>query len=1077
MTLTVHMPPDGGISTARLILVGRGTGNEIAVDGEIIGSTLRVDLPLELLHSLGARVIDFSLEGAGPEKTSYRARVSARSATHGALFRAVSGRQLEWYRTSQHDLSVRISGDLRPAEAHQVIAHLHRTQGRTEVAFKARPSGPAPKRIIARGWNTGVVFESEVQGDAIVLLEDDDLASIAERTVDLMAETSLDPRTTVRVGIGCDDLRLFEAVDNGDWRWLVRDSRKVVSLRRATAVESITASGLFDEEFYLRQVEALPDGVDAVSHYVSTGAALGLDPSPMFDTKYYRRHHPDTRAMNPLAHYVQYGWKDLRNPSPRFDTWWYWAKHLDLAQDTVMPLAHYVAEGKGRGLSTRPPRFPSRQWGTGHRFAEGQPVRRVCLFAAYDADGVVDDYVIDYVRELSRFADVYYLADSDMPESELEKLADITVEAWADRHGEYDFGSYKRLAERVGWERLETYDEMLLVNDSCYLLRPLDEVFSQMDSRACDWWGLQATKGIAANRAAAEALFRDPVPMDTVRDSLVDQFEAEPRYDFHVASYFLAYRNPVIRNPEFQKYLNAVSREGSKARVIRKYEFGLTRWLIQQGHPFDTFVQSLYPFHPVFSQWYFELLREGFPLLKRYLLAVNHYQVPRLVEWKKRILEFAPSANVDQIQRHLSRTTTEEQLNETLMIGTEQGIDDAPVPQRILSPAEFRLAEIRAPKHANWWVFPVCAFTENFSGNERAIFEQVKDDPSIRKIVLTRSKEVVADGANVTVARLESPEGQHLLMRAGVILIKHSISANVIYPVSPELHNIIQVWHGIPFKRIAYASEDFKHQLAWAANEHSQYRAVIASSQTDSLAMAASFHPLTIGQIWTTGLPRNDFILQDESRLPADMIDELAEIRRLAAGRRVVLFMPTFRNAQDDAYYRFSATELAWLDRWLRSNDLVLGVREHMADSARTYWTQLRDLPVIDLSDDNIVHPEMLYRVADVLVTDYSSTFIDFMLTNKPAISFAFDLDSYELERGGFYDLRTVFPGMIAEDFGQLTLALEGAIAGQIDLAYEYKRALFHEYGDANAASRVVARIGELARVRGLGKWRGERVA
>ncbi len=52
-------------------------------------------------------------------------------------------------------------------------------------------------------------------------------------------------------------------------------------------------------------------------------------------------------------------------------------------------------------------------------------------------------------------------------------------------------------SELVGWDVVETYDELLLVNDSCYLLRPLDEVFARMDATPCDWWGLQATKGLA----------------------------------------------------------------------------------------------------------------------------------------------------------------------------------------------------------------------------------------------------------------------------------------------------------------------------------------------------------------------------------------------------------------------------------------------------------------------------------------------------------------------------------------------------------------------------------------------------
>ena len=50
-------------------------------------------------------------------------------------------------------------------------------------------------------------------------------------------------------------------------------------------------------------------------------------------------------------------------------------------------------------------------------------------------------------------------------------------------------------------------------------------------------------------------------------------------------------------------------------------------------------------------------------------------------------------------------------------------------------------------------------------------------------------------------------------MRAGNIFIKHSRQRNAVYPLSSELHNLIQVWHGIPFKRIGFASGDFQGML------------------------------------------------------------------------------------------------------------------------------------------------------------------------------------------------------------------------------------------------------------------------
>ena len=130
--------------------------------------------------------------------------------------------------------------------------------------------------------------------------------------------------------------------------------------------------------------------------------------------------------------------------------------------------------------------------------------RRVCLFAAYDIDGVVDDYVVAYLRDLSRFADVYYLADGHIPDGELAKLAPHTKGAWSRPHGPYDFGSWRSSPRSWSAGTSSRPHELLVANDSAYLLRPLDEVFARMDAADCDWWGLhdqagpRATSGIRA---------------------------------------------------------------------------------------------------------------------------------------------------------------------------------------------------------------------------------------------------------------------------------------------------------------------------------------------------------------------------------------------------------------------------------------------------------------------------------------------------------------------------------------------------------------------------------------------------
>ncbi len=54
---------------------------------------------------------------------------------------------------------------------------------------------------------------------------------------------------------------------------------------------------------------------------------------------------------------------------------------------------------------------------------------------------------------------------------------------------------------------------------------------------------------------------------------------------------------------------------------------------------------------------------------------------------------------------------------------------------RMLSGAEFIEEDKWAPKFDHWWAFPVCAYDHTLAGNDRAVFEAVREDPSIKKIV------------------------------------------------------------------------------------------------------------------------------------------------------------------------------------------------------------------------------------------------------------------------------------------------------------------------------------------------------
>ena len=74
-----------------------------------------------------------------------------------------------------------------------------------------------------------------------------------------------------------------------------------------------------------------------------------------------------------------------------------------------------------------------------------------------------------------------------------------------------------------------------------------------------------------------------------------------------------------------------------------------------------------------------------------------------------------------------------------------------------MGPEEFDEEDRWLPKHPHWWVFPPDPVTQRIEGNARAVFEVVRLDPTIRKIVLTEDAGTGFEGENVTVHPVGAP--------------------------------------------------------------------------------------------------------------------------------------------------------------------------------------------------------------------------------------------------------------------------------------------------------------------------------
>lgn len=245
-------------------------------------------------------------------------------------------------------------------------------------------------------------------------------------------------------------------------------------------------------------------------------------------------------------------------------------------------------------------------------------MKRLCIFAHWDRDNIIDDYVIYYLKALKEVCEtIIFVSDCNLKASETDKLDNIADFVMAQKHGEYDFGSYKRgflLAKENGLQ----FDELLLVNDSCYgPFYPLKPVFDKMDKKKCDFWGMtQNSYGIKMT----------PKGVD---------FCDKP----HVQSYFILLRQPTFVT--FEDFIQTVKPEKIKEDVVINYEIGLTNLLRNKGFKYAVYFDKFkHVENCTLAKWDKLIQKYQYPFLKT---SIAKFGLPLWGE-QKNLFEIIPQS-------------------------------------------------------------------------------------------------------------------------------------------------------------------------------------------------------------------------------------------------------------------------------------------------------------------------------------------------------------------------------------------------------------------------------------------------
>ncbi|MEP5568785.1 MAG: CDP-glycerol glycerophosphotransferase family protein [Halioglobus sp.] len=363
------------------------------------------------------------------------------------------------------------------------------------------------------------------------------------------------------------------------------------------------------------------------------------------------------------------------------------------------------------------------------------------------------------------------------------------------------------------------------------------------------------------------------------------------------------------------------------------------------------------------------------------------------------------------------------------------------------------------PKQDKTWVFTSWArYEKHTMDNPRAVFESVKDDYSIRKIVILNSdcpsSEIENRNKSVSFYPLHSFRGLYAMLSAGRVFTAYSLHNIYGYRRLRDIkkRKIAQLWHGIPIKKVGLQVKSSLEPY-WRS-EAKRYQVLTASSQRDKEIMAESFAPLHEDRVKLTGLPRHDFLAATYSTLPADYQLFVNQIHMRVGSKKLVLFAPTWRYGYE-APCMFSPAQFEILDRLMRERNTVLGVRLHPNMLRKQNLNMLLSDHVISLND--IPDVNILLKETDVLITDYSSLYLDFMKLERPIILYTPDIDDYRNHRGFNYSSEEFVPhDEEIRDFDQLMARLESVLDGKHHLDDSFYKVFerFHAFKLDSANSK-----------------------
>tara|TARA_B110000008_G_scaffold158034_1_gene158881 strand:+ start:885 stop:2018 length:1134 start_codon:yes stop_codon:yes gene_type:complete len=368
------------------------------------------------------------------------------------------------------------------------------------------------------------------------------------------------------------------------------------------------------------------------------------------------------------------------------------------------------------------------------------------------------------------------------------------------------------------------------------------------------------------------------------------------------------------------------------------------------------------------------------------------------------------------------------------------------------------------PRNKKNWVFG-SGVGMNFSDNAKYLFLYCSSLSEINSYWITRNKALVKSLRN---------EGLRAYYKYSLKGLWLSISSKV-YVYDSRTGSInhwtsagalkVNLWHGSPLKTID-RDITVKHNAFYIGNHTwgpKRYLVrmmmpewfVIADLMIATSDKVKGYFNSAFGskQIEVTGYPRNDIITNPN--LYAKYLGFEQQIINSITTDKTILYAPTFRDT--NRFERKTPIEWSRLNDLLKKNNATFLIKLHRHDYSMVMKEEYSHIRLLDNESD--MYP--LFAKVDLLITDYSSIFFDFLLTDKPVLFYPYDKEIYLTQDRSMYDeYDTVTPGHKAYNFEEFYTKLslffkEPEVLKETSLDHKVIKKMYNKHCDSDGAKRT----------------------